>query len=115
MRLKGADGKYPEKLDELMKYELVCIGYKGGQAFYYSLGDIQPKEYPLITLRQIGENELNEQLNRMGNKTQVSGMQRENNYFQFEIRDQKREKRDQTLLELMQHVGMLIFPCMQAV
>ncbi len=45
MLVSGSNGKYAEKLDELLKYKLVCVGFKGDQAFIYSNADIVSKDY----------------------------------------------------------------------
>jgi hypothetical protein len=113
MRLDGRDGKYSEKLDELLRYKLVCVGYRDEQAFFYSQDDIRPKDYSSIVLKEIGKNELDRELNSRGNKGKGLDMQAENNFFQFEIRDQKRTKRDHSLRELRDRVELVVFPCYQ--
>jgi hypothetical protein len=111
MRLPGSNGKYTEKLDELMRYKLVCIGYKGEQAFFYSMDNIQPKDYPPVVLTPIGANELDQQLNRAGNKPQASSLLKENAFFNFEHTDQKRQKQNRDLQELRARLMKLLFPC----
>jgi hypothetical protein len=111
MRLDGVDGKYSEKLNELMKYKLVCVGYKGEQAFFYSQDDILPKDYLGISLSKVGNNELDRELNKTGSRDQASAMQREKTYFQFEIKDQKRQKRNQDIWELRTKFSSFLIPC----
>jgi len=111
MRLTGADGKYSEKIDELMKYDLVCIGYKDEQAYFNSRKTIQSKDYAGITLSAIGRDELDQELNRFGSLSQGSAIRRENEFFQFEITDTKRKKTNIALGELTVRIMKLIFPC----
>jgi hypothetical protein len=111
MRLDGGNGKYSEKLDELIKYDLVCIAYKGEQAYYYSEKVIQSKEYTGIKLSTISKDELILKLNSAGGLAQVSDIQKENDFFQFEVVDKKRQKHNMALQELTDKIRELIFPC----
>ena len=111
MRLAGSNGKYTEKLNELMKYGMVCIAYKNEQAFFYSLETVQPKDYAPITLAAIGKNELDQKLNSMGSWPQVSDLEKENEFLRFDIRDQARRKNNQVLQELTDRVMKIILHC----
>lgn len=111
MRIAGADGKFSEKLDELMKYDLVCIGYKDEQPWFYSQKNIQPTNYPGIVLSMINKDELDQKLNRIGSDTQTADMKKENEFFHFEIIDLKRQKVNTTLRELTEKVKEIVFPC----
>ena len=81
MRLTGTNGNYSEKLNEL------------------------------ITLTGIGQKELEEELNKTGNQTQVAALAKENAFFLFDIRDQKRQGNNLTLKQLRNKLVRLIFPC----
>jgi hypothetical protein len=111
MRLVGDNGKYSEKLDELLKYDLICIAYKDEQAYFYSQKTIQSKEYTGIRLTAIGKDELDQKLNDMGSLTQVSALQKENDFFRFEALDKKRQKHNLALQELAYKVWKLLFLC----
>jgi hypothetical protein len=112
MLVTGASGKYQEKLDELMKYSLVCIGYKGEQAFVYSQEDVRSADYPGIVLVGIGKNELDLKLDQMGNRGQAAAMQKEDSFFRFEIGEQNRQRLVHGLEELRERVlSYFIFPC----
>ncbi|KAI9447037.1 hypothetical protein F5148DRAFT_1292501 [Russula earlei] len=71
MRVTESGGQYREQLDELMRYNMICIAYKGEQAFSYSLKNIQPVNYPPIALTAIAKNQLDKQLNEMGGREQI--------------------------------------------
>jgi hypothetical protein len=111
MRINGLAGNYTEKLNELMQYRLVCIAYKGEQAFLYSHSDIQAKEYDSIELIPVSEKELGRQLNATGNKIQSSDIGKEMEYFKFDIKDQKRQEQDMAGDELNRKVKRLISVC----
>jgi len=111
MRLNGGEGKYSEKLNELMQYDLVCVAYKDEQAYYYSQKDIQPGNYSAIRLMMIGKDELDEQLNSFGRQNQQDALKKEKDYFLFEIMDTKRQKRNLALQELTEKIRPVIFSC----
>jgi hypothetical protein len=111
MQVAGANGKYSERLNELMKYRLVCLGYKDEKAFFYSKDDIIAKDYPGIFLTAIENNDLDRELNKMGSSGQSKAIQKENQFLLFEIKDQNRQKHNQDLLELRDRMLHFIFPC----
>ena len=111
IRVEGDKGKYGGQLNELMKYNLVCIGYKDEQAFVYLGDDIRPGEYPAVEMTAVGEKELSERLNGRGSLDQAADLRKENGFFQFEIRDQKRVRYNLALKELRNKVVKVIFPC----
>ncbi len=115
MRLTGTDGKYSDKLDELMRYNLICIAYKGEQAFFYSQDTIHADNYPAIELTKIGNNELKHELNKKGSRTQAADLKKEDEFFRFEWRDEKRQKRNEALEELRRKVELFLFPCYASV
>ena len=98
MRLTGTNGKYTEKLNELIKYKLVCVGYyKNEAAFFYTQNNVSSNDYPAIALRAVSKSVLEQALNRGGAPDQAVAVQNENAYFQFEIKDQKRQKQNKTV------------------
>ena len=111
MLMSGSEGVYTEKLNELLKYDLVCIGYKGDQAWYYHQGDIRPAVYTNIQLKSVSAEELASQLNQAGNLTQAEELRKENSFSEFDIQDQKRRKRLKDLRELRIRVGRIVTRC----
>jgi hypothetical protein len=111
MRISGSNGNFSEKLDELMRYRLVCIAYTGDQAFLYIQNDILPKEYGSIGLIPVEEKELKRQLNETGGKTQTADLVNEMEYFRFDVEDQKRRQRDMAADELSTRIIALISHC----
>jgi hypothetical protein len=73
--------------------------------------NIQPGNYTPIPLTSIGQNELEVELNKTGNQSQVAVLAKENFFFLFAIRDQKRQINNQALRLLRNKLVMLIFPC----
>ena len=110
MQLKASGDNYTEQLNDLMTYRLVCIAYKDGQAYFYSLDRIKPGQFQ-IQLTAINNRDLDKKLNDMGSRTQATALQTENGYFRFDIRDQKRQRHNRALQELTDRIMAVIFPC----
>lgn len=111
MRLTGADGKYAEKLNELMAYSAVIIGYKGEQAFLYTLEEVKPQGYTGIRLTAVSHHDLEKKLHKMEKRTQGTSIQKELDYFRFENTDQPRRKKNQELQDLTIRTILLLYPC----
>jgi hypothetical protein len=107
MRVEGSNGMFSEKLNDLLQYDLVCIGYRGGATFFYSQENIVSRDYVHIDLKAAGEADWN----KLRKKAVAEGLQREAAFFLFDIRDQQRQKTNQALLELRDKVMYRIYPC----
>lgn len=113
IRLTPENGIYTEKLNGLITYKLVCIGYKNGQAYFHSQAGIEPKAYTGLELTAISQHELKQELNRAGGDRHEKEMQNEINFQLFNYRDMKRRKHNLALQELMMKIVAVIFPCEQ--
>lgn len=111
IRVTNTNGKYTERLNELIKYRLIIIAYKGDEAFFYSQPDIEAKAYTGIVLTKINQNDLRKKLNGKENDSQGSDIQKEMDFFLFNNLDQKRKKHNLDLQELREKVKNVIFPC----
>ncbi len=112
MQIKGVHGLYSEKLDELMKYNLVCLGYKDEKAFVFRMDSVAPKAYTHIALSAVvDDKELTRLLNKTGNKTQAADLQKENEYQRFDIQDKKRQKANILSQELNSRIRASFFDC----
>lgn len=113
MRVPGSDGVYTEKLNELIRYDLVCLGYKGEQSFYACDYSVQPRTYDSIRLHRFNADALTKELTRMGSVTQSQQLIQENTFFRLDIQDEKRRKHNETLEELKGRLIHMIMPCWQ--
>jgi hypothetical protein len=111
MRLEEANGSYTEKLNGFIKYGLVCLAYKGEQAYFYQQQEIATGEQVPVGLTSIGKEELDRQLMAVGSGEQATDLQRENAYFRFEIQDERRQKRNEAMRDLQQRLMEMISPC----
>jgi hypothetical protein len=113
MKLTELNGEFTGKLNDLMGHTMVAIGYKGGQAYFFSQGEIRPGKYPSMGLNAITNDELDKQLNRLGNNNQPRDLIKERDFLRFEIKDEKRQLRNKELQQLTEKTIQLIFPCIQ--
>jgi hypothetical protein len=111
MRVSGSEGNYSENLNELLKYQLVCIGYKADQPWYYHQDELAPATYENIQLSSISAEELTAQLTQAGNRTQGEDLQNENTFFRLDWQDQKRKNHDQEIEALQYRTGTMLFRC----
>jgi hypothetical protein len=111
MRLPGMDGNYTGSLNAAMHYDLVCIGYKGEQAFYYYQKGLVSGNHSPVALDSIRQEELQRRLNIVASRTQAADLQRENAYFQFETRDWQRREMVSRISELQCRVMRKFFTC----
>jgi hypothetical protein len=111
IRLTDSDERYSEKLNQLMNYNLVCVGYKNDRIFFYSLKNVQPKAYPAIVLTQIGAKQLESKFADLGFSAQAADLKKEFDFIQFDIQDSRRRKHNQGLRELREKVLKVVFPC----
>jgi hypothetical protein len=113
MRLDAQpNGRYEEKLDELMQYKLVCLGYKGDSIYCYTQARIEPKDYANVALRAMKEQALNKLLNSLGSTAdQSDAIQKEGEYVVFQLDEKKRKKEIAKKEELNNKLIPVIFPC----
>ncbi len=111
MRVEGADGRYEEKLNELMKYDVLIIGYKENQAYWFQQTAIQPKAYTAIPLSPISSSDLEIRLNRMGKLNQGQTIQKEQEFFHLEVIDQRRRDKQAEIQILQWRVLRLLSGC----
>lgn len=106
--MAGSEGVFREKLNELIQYELVCVGYKGDKLFFYSQGKVSPGEYSRVRLREVSADELDRELGRYGHATEV---REEQVFVQGERKDLQRRQANDRLRDLTEQAMRAFFPC----
>jgi hypothetical protein len=109
-KVEGQSGAFTEKLNELMRYDLVCLGYKAGKPHFFKQDNIRPGAYNNIPLRIVDEGELKIRLESLGHGLQAY-VRKESAYLLFEVEDHKRIVAQKEREDLMDHLANLIFPC----
>jgi hypothetical protein len=110
-QMEKVNGAYQAKLNELIRYDLIIVGYRGEKTFYSIKNEVQPGTYPDIRLTAIGKTELDSLLNSERNTQAAQSVQKELDFLQFQARDQRRKDGNRARLELMERLLEFLYPC----
>ena len=103
MRMNGSAGRFSEKLNGIMTYDLVCIGYKGEIPFFYSQKAINPGTYN-FELKQTNQRQLDRELKRSGPGSQTKEIKKELEFLKYEIKDKLRQQRNESIYQLWHRI-----------
>lgn len=110
MRIENKNDLFEEKLNELMIYKLICIGYKGEESFYFSQDNVKPGLLS-ISLIKTTNAEIQNNVNKLNKRSQSKAMNDELNYMAFEKQEKKRQAELVKITELTNKIRPVIFPC----
>ncbi len=110
MRMKKEGAVYTEKLNELMKNDVICLAYKGEQAYYKIKTNVKPKTYENLKLSKISHEELKQKMRRFDEK-QTSSLFKEFDYQLFEQEEKTRINNLKLREEFRTKIEEVIFPC----
>jgi hypothetical protein len=113
VRAENKNELFEEKLNELMIYKMVCIAYNGDKSFYFSQDNIKPGALN-VSLVKTANADIQNNVNKLKNLSQVKAMNDELNYMAFEKEETKRQVELSKINELTNKVRPVIFPCMPA-
>lgn len=111
MRMKFTNGQYEEKLNELLKYDLVCVGYKNDQPFYFLSENVSPGNYGNIVLQSISRDDLNSKLNTLKNVSASTDVASDLDYAEFQNTEEKRQVKAKATAKLRELLMPVVFPC----
>ena len=111
INVRQQNGEYAENLNELIRYNLFCIGYKGGKQYIYMQKNIAAKAYPQVQLSEAPDKEVRLKLNELTHKKQAEDLYNENVYQQAKLADQIRKKANISALKLRNALAHIAFPC----
>ena len=100
---------FKEKLNMLFKYEVIAIGFKGEQAYFYKQTNLQPAQYT-FRLSAITDKELKQQL-KAGSKERSTEMLNEYEYQLFEQQEIRREVQLRKEQDFRTQIMNAIWPC----
>jgi hypothetical protein len=111
IRMKGDKGNFTEKMNELVNYDLVCIGIKDGKSSLFTQVNVKPGNLGNITLSPVSEGELKSKLNSFAPSSQTKDILDDMIYQKFEVKDLERQKLNMDREKLKVKVFKVIFPC----
>lgn len=113
MRVQNKNEVFEEKLNELMRYKLVCIAYKGEKSFYFSKEEVQKGKLS-ASLIETSNKDIENNVGKLSKRSQSKAMHDELSYIAFEKEDAKRKQQLVKITELTTKIRPVIFPCMAA-
>lgn len=113
IRLKQDNDLFKEQLNQLMKYKMVCLGFKGDKLYFSEVENVESKEYDDIILQEIDERGLDRKLNSLKNLNQLEGIVKEVDYWKSELQEERRMKKETDRRIFRVKVMRVIFPCIQ--
>jgi mono/diheme cytochrome c family protein len=111
MRVTNKNEVFEEKLNELMIYKMVCIAYKGEESFYFSQDNVKPGTLN-VSLINTSNADIQNNVNKLGKRSQIKAMNDELRYMEFEKEEAKRQVFLAKIGELTKKIKPVIFPCM---
>jgi len=111
IRIAEKNQTYKENLNDLFKYNLCCIGYKGGHGFLYVQRDVKPQEYPAFGLAPATDEQIANAINNVAQQKQAEALSNENEYQKLEMLENKRISLIVAKTGLTANVGDIVFPC----
>lgn len=110
-RMKQDGNSFNEKLNELFEYQLVCVAYKGEQAYYHisdepiTTGDMD------IQLEQISKIDLEKALNQLKSSKKGNDVLKDLEYQTFKMLDDQRRSKNIEIREFRAAMYRVVFPC----
>lgn len=108
--MKREGTAFKEKLNELMNYSLVTVGFKGKKIGYHEVTHAKAQSYT-VTLSPIDEKALDKKLNASFPLNQKSDLLKDINFQQFDLAETKRQQKIQHREEIRYRLSKVAFPC----
>lgn len=101
---------FKEKLNELMDYSIVTIGFKGSKTFYHETKNAKAQAYNL-TLSAIEAKALDKKLNSTFPLNAQKDLLKDIAYQQFDLAENKRQEKIRQREEIQNRLAPIVFPC----
>ncbi|AXG72021.1 hypothetical protein KORDIASMS9_04283 [Kordia sp. SMS9] len=107
IRLKSENGRFTYRLNDLLKYQLYCIGYVNKTPFYFEkpIRNVANK----VQLRQISTKKLREKLAKLNTKNSM--LETEISYHFLNQKNAKTVKKHFKIVRLKKELQPVVFPC----
>lgn len=112
-RMKREGNTFTEKLNETLEYQLVCVAYKGDQAYYSFSGSdlVVPLTTLGLGLEKIEKTSLETRLNELKSKKSSNDIWQDLEYQTFKVKDNLRRKKNLEMQEFRRNMYWVVFPC----
>jgi hypothetical protein len=108
--MKNTENVFKEKLNELMNYSIITIGFKDDQTFYNEIKVAKAQVYT-VDLTAIKSSDLDKKLNSSFPLNQQTDILKDINYQLFDIKETGRQKQIQHREEIRARLYPVVFPC----
>jgi cytochrome c2 len=108
--LKKEGTAFKENLNELIKYAVVTVGFKGNSTYYHVIEHAKAQTYN-VELASIKQNDLNRKLNTSFGFSADTDFAREINYQLFETKEAVRKEQVRKREEIQSRLKPVVFPC----
>lgn len=109
-RISKKENVWRENLNELLKYDLLAIGYKNGQAHVYHQKGINPQNYT-GSLDKVSDSKLKSMMAEYNRGTLNSEIAADRKHWLLDLTDQKRHTDNKTREDYKAAIRQAICPC----
>ncbi|MES2512753.1 MAG: hypothetical protein V4580_01360 [Bacteroidota bacterium] len=110
--MNNSGNVFNEKLNELMNYSIITIGFKGDKTFYSEIKQAKSQVYA-VDLKLIKASELDKKLNQSFPLNQQADILKDINYQLFDLKETVRANKIKRREEVRNRLYPIVFPCMQ--
>jgi hypothetical protein len=110
IRLKEQKGRFNYQLNELLSYNLICLGYKGDQAFLHIATQVKSSRAK-VELTHIDKSELESKINKVCKYEITNDLMEDLNLDEFLAIDKNRQRTNERIKALRRKLREVIFPC----
>ncbi|MCH7534341.1 MAG: cytochrome c [Bacteroidetes bacterium] len=110
IKMKQQENTFKEKLNKLVNYNVLCIGYKGEQAFFSSIENTKPGTAS-VSPEMISDEELEIQIRKLCRNRARQDLQADLAFEKFQIKEIARQKKNAEIADLRKTLFPVIFPC----
>lgn len=108
--MKSEGNVFKEKLNELLNYSIVTVGFKGSKTFYHEIKNAKAQAYS-IALEAIDTKVLDKKLNAAFPLNQTKELLKDINFQQFDLGEIKRQKKIMEREAIRARLFRVVYPC----
>lgn len=108
--MKQEETVFKEKLNELLNYSIVTVGFKGSKTFYHTMRNVKAQAYS-VALDAIEASALDKKLSAAFPLNQQKDLLKDITYQLFDMGETKRQEKIRKREEIRNRLYPVIFPC----